>query len=137
MSQTQHSGSTARRALFAGAVLMALATAVGALGTHTLKNILTPDRYGVLQTAVLYQFLNALGLLVMGVLLTRRADRGLRIAADLLLAGALLFSGSLYALLCGAPRAFGLLTPLGGLSLIAGWCVVAVALLRTHESSAP
>ena len=50
----------------------------------------------------------------------------LGLAGDLLLAGVLLFSGSLYALLCGAPRAIGLLTPLGGLCLIVGWCVAAI-----------
>ncbi len=87
---------------------MALATVIGALGTHRLKaRACRLISYGVLQTAVLYQFLHALGLLCLGVLLQRRADRVLGIAADLLLAGVLLFSGSLYALLCGAPRGVG------------------------------
>ena len=113
---------------------MALATAVGALGTHTLRAILSAERYGVLQTAVLYQFLHALGLLCVGILLERRVDRVLSSAGDLLLAGVLLFSGSLYALLCGAPRGVGLLTPIGGLCLIVGWCVAAVALLRARAS---
>jgi uncharacterized membrane protein YgdD (TMEM256/DUF423 family) len=126
-----------RRALVAGALLMALATAVGALGTHTLRATLTPDRYGVLETAVHYQFLNALGLLFVGVRLAQRVDRALSLAGDLLLAGVLLFSGSLYALLCGAPRAIGLLTPLGGLCLIVGWCVAAIALLRALEMPLP
>ena len=126
-----------RRALVAGALLMALATAVGALGTHALKATLTADRYGVLQTAVLFQFLHALGLLFIGVRLAQRVDRVLCLAGDLLLAGVLLFSGSLYALLGGAPRAIGLLTPLGGLCLIVGWCVAAIALLRARESPVP
>jgi len=42
--------------------------------------------------------------------------------------GVLLFSGSLYLMLAGAPRMVGVLTPLGGLALIAGWCTVAIAL---------
>jgi uncharacterized membrane protein YgdD (TMEM256/DUF423 family) len=116
---------------------MALATVIGAIGTHRLKAVLSPDNYGVLQTAVLYQFLHALGLLWVGAALQRRADRALAIAADLLLAGVLLFSGSLYALLCGAPREFGLLTPVGGLCLIVAWCVVAAGVLRTRETPAP
>jgi uncharacterized membrane protein YgdD (TMEM256/DUF423 family) len=127
----------AKRALFSGAVLMALATVIGAVGTHRLKTALSPDHYGVLQTAVLYQFLHALGLLWVGTALQRRADRTLGIAADLLLAGVLLFSGSLYALLCGAPRGLGLLTPVGGLCLIVGWCLIAAAVLRSRESPAP
>ena len=130
MSGSQLAPTASRRALVSGAALMAVATAVGALGTHALRSLLPPERFAVLQTAVLYQFINALGLLVLGVLLARNTNRVLRVAADMLLAGVLLFSGSLYALLCGAPRLLGLLTPLGGMLLISGWCLVAVALLR-------
>jgi uncharacterized membrane protein YgdD (TMEM256/DUF423 family) len=113
---------------------MALATVIGAVGTHRFRLVLSPDQYAVLQTAVLYQFLHALGLLCLGVLLQRRSDRVLSIAANLLLAGVLLFSGSLYALLCGAPRGVGVLTPVGGLCLIVGWCVAAAAMLRARET---
>jgi uncharacterized membrane protein YgdD (TMEM256/DUF423 family) len=116
---------------------MALATVIGAIGTHRLKVVLSNDNYGVLQTAVLYQFLHALGLMCIGILLQRRVDRVLGVAAYLLLAGVLLFSGSLYALLCGAPRGFGMLTPFGGLCLIVGWCLAATALLRTRETPVP
>jgi uncharacterized membrane protein YgdD (TMEM256/DUF423 family) len=114
---------------------MATASAVAALGAHQLRNTLPADSYRVFLTAVLFQFLHALGLLCVGVLLERRADRLLSIAADLLLAGVLLFSGSLYALLCGAPHGLGVLTPIGGLSLIVGWCVVAGALLRARDAT--
>lgn len=116
---------------------MASATAIGAIGTHRLKQSLSPELYGVLQTAVLYQFLHALGLLLVGILLQRRDDRLLAAAADLLLAGVILFSGSLYGLLWGAPRPFGVLTPGGGLCLIVGWCMVAAALLRTRDLPVP
>ena len=116
---------------------MALAMALGALGTHTLKGVLSADHYGVFQTAVLYQVLNALGLLFVGVRLAQGVDRVLSIAGDLLLAGVLLFSGSLYAWLCGAPHAIGVLTPLGGLCLIAAWFMVALALLRAPPPPGP
>ena len=118
------------RPLVAGALLMAVATVVGAFGAHYLKTKLALDQYGILQTAVQYQFIQALGLLLVGVLASRDDNRTLRIAGDLLLAGVLLFSGSLYLLLCGAPRLIGVLTPIGGVSLIAGWCLTAVALRR-------
>jgi uncharacterized membrane protein YgdD (TMEM256/DUF423 family) len=121
-------GDASRRALCAGAVLMATATIIGALAAHALRDRLAAVRYEVLQTAVLYQFIHALGLLLLGVLARQRGGRMLRIATDLLLAGVLLFSGSLYLLLGGAPRAIGVLTPLGGLCLIAGWLLAAVAL---------
>jgi uncharacterized membrane protein YgdD (TMEM256/DUF423 family) len=48
----------------------------------------------------------------------------------LLLAGIILFSGSLYALALGAPRALGVLTPFGGIALVLGWLALVVALLR-------
>ena len=113
---------------------MAAASALGALGAHQLKNTLAAESYRVFLTAVLFQFLHALGLLCLGALLERRAERLMSIAADLLLAGVLLFSGSLYALLCGAPRGIGVLTPIGGLCLIVAWCVAAGALLRARDT---
>jgi uncharacterized membrane protein YgdD (TMEM256/DUF423 family) len=131
---SRHSG---KRALVAGALLMAVATAIGALSAHRIKNVLPSDSYAVLQTAILYQFLNALGLLGVGLLLERRGARALALGADLLLAGVLLFSGSLYALLSGAPRAVGVLTPIGGMCLILGWCAVALALLRAPDQLPP
>ena len=85
---------------------------------------------------MLYQFLHALGLLCVGILLQRRDDRLLGVASNLLLAGVILFSGSLYGILGGAPHAIGILTPVGGLCLIVGWCIAAAALFRTRDLSA-
>jgi uncharacterized membrane protein YgdD (TMEM256/DUF423 family) len=82
----------------------------------------------VLQTALHYQFFHALGLLGLGILLDRVPLRTLQAAGWLLFCGVLLFCGSLYLLLAGAPSLVGVLTPLGGLALIAAWCLAAVAL---------
>jgi uncharacterized membrane protein YgdD (TMEM256/DUF423 family) len=118
----------ARRFCLLAALLLALATLIGALGAHALKPRLLPESYEVLQTALHYQFFHALGLMAIGLLYDRLPLPALRLAGWLVLSGALLFSGSLYLLLAGAPRVIGVLTPLGGLSLIAGWCTVALAL---------
>lgn len=134
MSVESRAGMSSRRALCAGAVLMAIATVIGALAAHVLHDRLAAVRYEALQTAVLYQFIHALGLLLLGALERQRHDPLLRIAADLLLAGVLLFSGSLYLLLGGAPLAFGALTPLGGVCLIGGWLLAAVALWRARPA---
>ena len=131
------SAATARRAQVGAALLLASATVAGAFGAHALKGRLAPGDYEVLQTAVQYQFIHALGLLLIGILLERRTQRTLRLAADLLLAGVLLFSGSLYLLLAGAPRMLGVLTPIGGACLIAGWCVAACALLHSPRTTEP
>ncbi len=106
-----------------GAVLAALAVAMGAFGAHALKNRLDAEALQVYHTAVLYHFFHALGILLVTALartpsLTPQAgDR----VAWLLFAGILLFSGSLYALALSGIRVLGVITPLGGLAFIAGW----------------
>jgi uncharacterized membrane protein YgdD (TMEM256/DUF423 family) len=85
-------------------------------------------RYEVLQTAVHYQYFHSLGLLGLGLLLDRVGAPLLRLAGWLLFAGVLLFSGSLYLILAGAPRFIGALTPVGGLALILAWGLAAWAL---------
>ena len=125
---------SARTLRVAAALMLALATIVGALGAHALKTRLTADRYEVLQTAVHYQFFHALGLLALGVVAERENGVLLRRAGALLLLGMLLFSGSLYVLLAGAPRWLGVVTPLGGVSLIAGWLLAALAFARQRSS---
>jgi len=121
--------SSSRTLAIAG-FLLALATAFGAFGAHALKAQLSPDRLQVYETAVRYHFFHALGLLGIGVAL-RSVDVGLvRWGAVLVLVGIVLFSGSLYALTFGAPRPFGIVTPLGGLALIAGWISFAIGAWR-------
>ena len=120
----------ARKTLVLAGLLIALATALGAFGAHALKAHLPQDKLQVYETAVRYHFLHALGLLAIGVLL-RSLDGGLlRWAAALVLAGIVLFSGSLYLLTFGAPRLVGIITPVGGLALIAGWILFAATVLR-------
>lgn len=119
---------TSRRLCALAAFLLALATAMGALAAHRLKGRLSVDQAAVLQTAVQYQFFNALGLLALGALIERWPRRTLRAAGALLAVGVVLFSGSLYLLLTGAPAIVGVLTPLGGIALILGWLLAAVAL---------
>ena len=121
--------SSARTLAIAG-LLLALATACGAFGAHALRNQLAPERLQLWETAVRYKFFQALGLIGVGLAL-RSCDGGaLRAAAVLIVAGVVLFSGSLYGLSLGAPRALGLLTPLGGLAWIGGWLLFALAAWR-------
>jgi uncharacterized membrane protein YgdD (TMEM256/DUF423 family) len=118
------------RILAIAGVLLALATVFGAFGAHALKAHLSPDRLQVYETAVRYHFFHALGLLGIGLAL-RTIDSGpLRWAAMLIVIGIVLFSGSLYALTFGAPRPMGIVTPVGGLALIAGWICFAAGVWR-------
>lgn len=123
--------------LAAGGLLIAAATVLGALGAHALQGRLAPERLQVYETAVRYHFYHALGLLAIG-LAARFVGSGLiRPAALLVLCGLVLFSGSLYALTFGAPRLIGVITPVGGVALIAGWIVFAVAVLRGTLDGGP
>src|SRR5579872_2588842 len=90
--------SAARRMLAAGAALLALATVLGAFGAHALQMRLSPERLRVYETAVRYHFFQALGLLALG--LAARFLRGSLVSwsGALVLAGTLVFCGSLYAL---------------------------------------
>ncbi len=102
------------------AVSGALAVAAGALGSHLLEARLEPDMLSAWNKAVLYHLLHSVVLLALG-LFTISSERPVRLPASLFSAGVLLFSGSLYAIALSGASALGPLTPLGGLSLIAGW----------------
>jgi uncharacterized membrane protein YgdD (TMEM256/DUF423 family) len=118
------------RTLAIAGLLLALATIFGAFGAHALKAQLSPDRLQVYETAVRYHFFHALGLLGIGLALRFMDVPSVRWAAVLMIAGIVLFSGSLYALTFGAPRPFGIVTPIGGVALIAGWICFAVGAWR-------
>jgi uncharacterized membrane protein YgdD (TMEM256/DUF423 family) len=120
----------ARRTLALAGALIALATALGAFGAHALKAHLSQDKMQVYETAVRYHFIHALGLLAIGVLLRSIDAELLRWSAVLVLAGVILFSGSLYLLTFGAPRFLGIITPIGGLALVGGWILFAITILR-------
>jgi uncharacterized membrane protein YgdD (TMEM256/DUF423 family) len=84
-----------------------------------------------LGTAVEYQLFNALGLLVVGLLMRTSPAARLRLIAWALLLGILCFSGGIYMMLAGAPRFLGYITPLGGVMLILAWLALAMELWRS------
>ncbi|HQX48009.1 MAG TPA: DUF423 domain-containing protein, partial [Steroidobacteraceae bacterium] len=118
----------ARWMISLAALSIGLATALGAFGAHGLRNVLSPDRLEVFETAVKYQFYHSLGLLGAGLTVAARERRGVRLAARLIVVGMVLFAGSIYALTFGAPKAIGVVTPLGGLSLMTGWVLFALTI---------
>jgi uncharacterized membrane protein YgdD (TMEM256/DUF423 family) len=124
---------------FWGTLLAGSAVALGAFGTHALADQLTPARLATFETAVRYQFLHALALLILH-LHTLRPDGGipagaLRRIGGLFLIGIGLFSGSLYALVATGVGAWGAVAPIGGFALIAAWSLWAWA-LRPRQTRA-
>jgi uncharacterized membrane protein YgdD (TMEM256/DUF423 family) len=120
----------ALRTMGIAGLLLATGIVVGALAAHALQKVLEPRQLESLHTAVNYQLFNALGLLAIGMLMRDDPGSSLRVVSLLLIAGIVCFSGGIYAMLAGAPRLLGLVTPVGGVLLIGAWLTFAVAMLR-------
>jgi uncharacterized membrane protein YgdD (TMEM256/DUF423 family) len=119
---------TARLFLIAGALSAALAVMLGAFGAHGLRARLPADLLAIYQTGCQYHVYHALGLLAVGLLGLHIPTSGaLRASGWLMLAGTILFSGSLYALALTGQRWLGAITPLGGTAWIAAWLLLAFA----------
>lgn len=107
-------------------VLIATATALGATGAHLLQDRLPPDRFAVYLQAVQYQFYQALGLVVIAALTHVFPDsRAVRLAGWAVVAGVLLFSGSIYLTTAGAPRSIAIIAMFGGIAFQLAWWTLA------------
>lgn len=112
--------------LLLAAISGALSVMLGAFAAHGLKSRLSPELLSAFKTAVDYQFYHTLALLLLALLLKQAANSmPLLISSWLMLAGILLFSGSLYLLALGGPKWLGPITPLGGLCFIGAWVSLA------------
>jgi uncharacterized membrane protein YgdD (TMEM256/DUF423 family) len=116
--------------LMIAALLMALAVGIGAFGAHGLKSHLSEEMIQVYKTGVEYHFYHALGLLLIGVLSLSISSGWLNWSAFMLTAGIILFSGSLYVMAITGIKWLGAITPLGGLSFIAGWILLLIAVWK-------
>lgn len=110
------------------ALLCLLAVVSGAFGAHAASNEATRE---LLRTGAQYQGLHALAAL-MAFAALGSLGRWSAVAGWLLAMGAILFGGSLDALALGAPRLAGIVTPLGGLAMMAGWIALSVGALRAR-----
>ena len=104
-----------------------LAVVLGAFGAHSLKELIEPEHISTFQTGVTYQFYHSFALLGLGILTKRYPNKFMEWAGWFFITGMLLFSGSLYILtFLQATKqvglgGFGILTPIGGILLVAGW----------------
>jgi uncharacterized membrane protein YgdD (TMEM256/DUF423 family) len=113
-----------------GCGLMALAVVLGAFGAHGLKSKLSADKLKAYETGVQYHIAHAMGLILVGLLVNQYPAAGMIVTGGwFLIAGIVLFSGSLYVLSVAKARFLGPVTPLGGLSFIIGWVLVGIGVL--------
>jgi uncharacterized membrane protein YgdD (TMEM256/DUF423 family) len=117
--------------LVSGSILGGLGVMIGAFGAHALKSLLeASQRTETFETAVKYQFYHALALILIGLLMFRIDQKILHYAGNLMLAGTIIFSGSLYILCLSGIKWLGAITPIGGVLMIAGWLLLCIAVSR-------
>ncbi len=110
-----------------GAVTLLMAVVLGAFGAHGLKARVAADAMKIYETGVFYHFVHGLAILILGFAAAPLKNPKLENASWVFALGILVFSGSLYGLALGGPRALGMITPVGGIIFILGWLLVAFA----------
>jgi uncharacterized membrane protein YgdD (TMEM256/DUF423 family) len=113
--------------LVSGILAAAVGVALGAFGAHGLTARVTPERLQAFETGVRYQMYHALGLIAVAWLASHGMSWQVTAAGWLLLAGIVVFSGSLYVLVLTDTPWLGAITPVGGVAFIAGWALLAWA----------
>ena len=115
-----------------GAILLALAVILGAFGAHGLRGRLDDYSMSVYEKAVFYHFIHALGILMVSILPRTGTfpESSAATVCAILLAGIVIFSGSLYLLAVTGNRMLGAITPIGGVAFIVGWLLLAWHLRR-------
>lgn len=116
----------------AGAIALGLGVMLGAFGAHALRARLDAYSIDIYERAVLYHYVHALGLLIVAALARAGAlsQSDANWVCALLLAGIVIFCGSLYALAISGVRMLGAITPIGGLAFIAAWFLLAWFLIQ-------
>jgi uncharacterized membrane protein YgdD (TMEM256/DUF423 family) len=117
--------------ILSGSIAAFLGVALGAFGAHGLREQLSEKMMAVWQTGVQYHLIHAVALILVGILFHLFSGTGaLKWAGYLFVLGIILFSGSLYLLAVLEIRKLGMITPLGGLSFLAGWLCVTYAAMN-------
>lgn len=123
--------ATARLFLLLGGANAALVVMLGAFGAHALKARLSSEMMAVYHTGIEYHVFHALGLIAVGLVAAWiPGTPSLKWSGWLMLAGIVLFSGSLYLLSLTGQRWLGAVTPFGGVAFIAAWVMFCVAVVR-------
>jgi uncharacterized membrane protein YgdD (TMEM256/DUF423 family) len=128
---------------FIAGLLGATGVALGALGAHALKQkmqegIITIEQLTAFDTGTKYQLMHAIVLLIVAYINKEKQNKLYNIASNLLVAGVLCFSGSIYILstqnITGIHAGFilGPITPLGGLLLISAWICITIEAFKNH-----
>lgn len=116
--------------LITGGITGVTGIALGAMGAHALKEVLTPEQLDSFVTGTRYQMYHALFLILLGILMGKNRTKLLSISAILATAGTVCFSGSIYLLTVAGWKWLGPVTPLGGLLLMSAWILLILHFIR-------
>ncbi len=120
-------------------ILGALAVFLGAFGAHGLKGYVDVQLLISYETAVRYQFYHVFAIALTGIIYKTIPTKKVLLAGKFFIAGIIVFSGSLYVMTILALfqinqiKLIGAITPFGGILLIAGWILLAIAVYRNKE----
>ncbi len=118
--------------LLAGCISGLLAVILGAFGAHGIEKMVDAKVLATYKTGIHYQFYHSFALIAAGMFAHMWIEmKFFRTAGSLFLAGIVIFSGSLYLYTLTGNKVFGMITPLGGLSFIAGWILLIMGLWKT------
>ncbi len=118
--------------LLLGSLNAGLCVILGAFGAHKLKSVLSESALATFHTGVQYHFYHSLALILLGLLIVQLnpQEAYLRYSGYAFVIGIILFSGSLYGLALTQWKVLGPITPLGGLSFIVAWGLMAWGLTK-------
>ncbi|MGF2618291.1 DUF423 domain-containing protein [Rossellomorea vietnamensis] len=115
-----------------GAINAFLSVALGAFGAHALEGKISQKYIETWNTGVLYQMFHSIGILIIGVLVGNiAAGSMLNWSGWLMLAGIVLFSGSLYILSLTGIKVLGAITPLGGVAFLIAWVLLIITAVKS------
>lgn len=124
-----------------GCILAAIGVAFGAIGAHLLEKWLAENfedparREELWGTGVRYQMYCAFGLIAIGICSKILAIRT-RACGALMLIGAILFSGCLFAYVLTDIKPLVHIVPLGGLSMILAWTLFGWSVVSSNRFDA-
>lgn len=117
-----------------GAFSACIAVAAGAFAAHGLKETLSLEYLDTFKTAADYQIVHSIALILIGMLNQQNNNRCNIASAIFMLAGILLFSGSLYALTLTGIKWLGFITPVGGSCFLIAWLTLGFNYLLQKDS---
>lgn len=118
--------------IIVGAINAFIAVALGAFGAHGLKEKLDPYYLDIWKTGVTYQMFHATGILIIGLLIGKVTEASPQFTWSgwLMLAGIIIFSGSLYTLSLTKIGILGAITPIGGVCFLAAWILMIIGAVK-------